>query len=292
MPGPFAAQSPTGSEALRRGIVALRAAGIEDAALEAEVLLRHVLGRDRTYFYLHLPDQLEGAQDQAFRELLAQRAAHRPLAYITGRREFYGLDFSVQPGVLIPRPETELVVERCLAIARERIDQGRRVRFVDVGTGSGAIAIAFAKHLPTAEVIATDISPEALVIAGYNAKRLRVAGRVRFMQGDLLKPVTGTIDLIAANLPYVPTHVVLTLAPEVRDHEPRAALDGGSDGLQQVRRLLAQLVTRLATGGTAVLEIGHDQGAAVRRAALELCGVAAEIAKDQAGNDRVATVTC
>src|SRR5579871_3223773 len=141
MTGLFSAEPATGSEALHAGVVALRSAGIEDAELEAEVLLRHVLGRDRTGFYLHLPEHLTQDQQKAFRDLLALRRTHKPLAYITGHREFYGLDFRVQPGVLIPRPETELLVDVCLNLARERFSRGERVRFVDVGTGSGAIAI-------------------------------------------------------------------------------------------------------------------------------------------------------
>jgi release factor glutamine methyltransferase len=280
----------TGNAALRRGIVALRAGGIEEPELEAELLLRHVLGRDKTYFYLHLPEHLDPEQERAFHELLRQRLTHRPLAYITGHREFYGLDFRVQPGVLIPRPETELVVERCIAIARERLARGERVRFVDVGTGSGAIAIAVAKHLPAAEVYATDASPEALVIAGYNARQLRVAGRIRFLQGDLLRPVPGTVDLIAANLPYVPSAVCETLAPEVRDFEPRQALDGGSDGLRVIARLLEQLAVKLHSAGAVVIEIGYDQGEAMRALVAEILRMPAEILQDGAGRDRVAII--
>lgn len=283
-------QPPTGTDALRRGTAALRAAGIEEPALEAELLLRHVLGLDKTYFYLHLPELLTAEQQRAFLKLLGDRAAHKPAAYITGHREFYGLDFRVQPGVLIPRPETELVVELCLHFARERIEHGERVRFADVGTGSGAIAIAFARHTPAAEVLATDRSGEALVIAGYNAKQLRVAGRIRFFEGDLLDPIPGQLDLVAANLPYVPTAVCDSLAPEVRDWEPRQALDGGPDGLDQIRRLFAQLPARVRPGGAVVLEIGHDQGPALLELAAGLPRSRTSISKDLSGHDRVVLI--
>ncbi len=287
-PGPN--QPPTGTDALRRGISALRAAGIEDPAVEAELLLRHVTGLDRTALFLRLPQTLSADNQRGFLKLLGERASHKPAAYITGHREFYGLDFHVEPGVLIPRPETELVVEQCLCLARERLRRQEPVTLVDVGTGSGAIAIAVAKHLPAVEVLASDLSQAALVIAGYNAKRLRVAGRVRFLPGDLLDAVHGPVDIVAGNLPYIPTAVWATLAPEVRDFEPRQALDGGADGLDLIRRLLAQLRGRVRPGGSVVLEIGYDQGESLRHLAAEVACARCEILKDLSGRDRVALI--
>lgn len=287
-PGPN--QPPTGTDALRRGTAALRAGGIDEPALEAELLMRHLLGLDKTSFYLRLPQLLTAEQQRGFLKLLGERAAHKPSAYITGHREFYGLDFYVEPGVLIPRPETELLVERALALASERIQRGEQVRMVDVGTGSGVIALSIAKHLPAVDVLATDLSTEALVIAGYNAKRLRVAGRVRFLPGDLLDAVRGHLDLVTANLPYVPTAIWRTLAPEVRDFEPRQALDGGDDGLDQIRRLIGQLRGRVRPGGAAILEIGFDQGEAVRQLCRDIACAACTIHRDLAGKDRVAVI--
>lgn len=286
-------EPPAGAiaDALRRGSGALRAAGIEDPALEAELLLRHVLGWDKTTFFARLQDTLPPEQRDAFLGLLRQRLAHKPSAYITGRREFYGLDLHVAPGVLIPRPETEHVVEHCLRLGRALCAAERRATFVDVGTGSGAIALAVARHLPQIEALATDSSPAALAIAAYNAKRLRLAGRVRFLHGNLLEPVPGPLDLIAANLPYVPTAVCESLAPEVREHEPRAALDGGTDGLDLIRRLLGQAAGRLRAGGAIVLEIGHDQAEPLRVLLEGIPGASGEVYPDLAGHDRVAVVT-
>jgi release factor glutamine methyltransferase len=287
----FPSRLPTGAEALRRGTDVLRAASVEEPALEAELLLRHVLGLDKTCFFLQLPDLLTDRQQRAFLGLLAQRREHKPVAYITGHREFYDVELNVGPGVLIPRPETELVVERCLELLRQRVSAAGNARFVDVGTGSGAIALVVARHLPAVDVIAVDRSPEALVIAGYNARLLRISGRVRFLASDLLSAVQEPVDVVAANLPYVRTGDWEALPPEIRDHEPRLALDGGSDGLDVIGRLLAQLPSRLRPGGAAVFEIGHDQGDAVRRLALALTGAPATILPDLAGHDRVAVVS-
>jgi release factor glutamine methyltransferase len=281
----------TAAEALRRGTMALRAAGAEEPQLEAELLLRHVLGLDKTCFYLRLPEALTSRQQRAFQDLLAQRREHKPVAYITGRREFYDLELHVEAGVLIPRPETELVVERCLELLRGRVTQVGHASFVDVGTGSGAIALVIARQLPAADVTAVDCSPAALVVAGYNARLLRLSGRVRFLESDLLEAAAGPFDVVAANLPYVPTAECETLSPEIRDHEPRIALDGGEDGLELIRRLLSQLPSRLHAGGHAVLEIRSGQGEQVRQLAHELCGAPTEILSDLAGHDRVAVIS-
>ena len=281
----------TGQELLRRAIATLRFHRIEDAELDAEVLLRHVLQLDRAYLYLRLPDQLPLEQEREFQELVSRRVAHTPTAYLTGRREFYSLSLAVGPGVLIPRPETEGLVDAVLDAGRTLLQERSRITIVDVGTGSGAIALAVAKHLPAPRVLATDSSVAALAVADLNAKRLRLAGRVTFLPGDLLNPVDGPADLIAANLPYIPTRVWEELPPEIREHEPRSALDGGPDGLRVIDRLLGQLPGKLSPGGRIVLEIGYDQGAAAR-ALIEarLPGATVEIRPDLAGRDRLAVI--
>jgi release factor glutamine methyltransferase len=281
----------TGQEALRRAVATLRFHRVEDAELEAEVLLRHVLQLDRAYLYLRLPDELAAEQEREFQSLIARRVAHTPTAYLTERREFYSLSLAVGPGVLIPRPETEGVVDAVLEAGRALLAERSRVTFVDVGTGSGAIALAVAKHLPALRVFATDSSPAALAVADLNAKRLRLAGRVIFLSGDLLDPLDGPVDLVAANLPYIPTDVWAALPPEIREHEPRAALDGGPDGLRVIDRLLGQVPGYLSPGGSVILEISHDQGAALRSLVeARLPGATVEVRPDLAGLDRVAVI--
>jgi len=281
----------TGDEALRRAVVTLRVNGIEEPELTAEVLLRHVLQLDRAYLFLRLPDQLSDEQAVAYQDLLARRIRHTPTAYLTGRREFYSMSLAVGRGVLIPRPETEHVVEAALDVARAMLGTSSRVTLVDVGTGSGAIALAVAKQLPALRVLATDLSPAALAVAGLNAKRLRLAGRVTFLGGDLLTPLTKQVEIITANLPYIPTAVWAALPPEIRDHEPRAALDGGDDGLRVIDRLLAQVPAHLAPGGVVILEMQYDQATALTALVAErLPGAAVAILPDLAGHDRVAVI--
>lgn len=280
------------AEALRRGAAVLRLAGIEDAELEAEVLLRHTLGLTRAHLFLRLQDELDPEDERRFHKLLDRRRAHVPTAYLTGHREFYGLDLFVAPGVLIPRPETEHVVEEALRVGRSLLARQERVTLVDVGTGAGAIALAVAKHLPALRVLAVDCSSAALAVAELNARRLRLAGRVTFLQGDLLQPVHEPVDIVAANLPYIPSHVIPTLQPEVRDHEPRQALDGGPDGLRVIDRLLGQVPSHLRGGhGTVILEIGFDQAEPLRALVAErLPGAALSFTRDLAGIERVAVI--
>lgn len=281
----------TVAEALRRGAGALRLAGIEDPEIEAEVLLRHALGLSRAHLFLRMPDALPADAEQRYRELLGRRAAHVPTAYLTGRREFYGMEFLVGPGVLIPRPETEHVVEEALRAGRELLRVQDRVTLVDVGTGCGAIALAVARQLPALRVLAADRSPAALAVAQLNARRLRLAGRVTFLLGDLLDPVHEPVDIVAANLPYIPTDVIPTLAPEIRDHEPREALDGGPDGLRVIARLLAQAPRHLRAGGVIILEIGHGQAGRLHCLAADLLpGAGMSFARDLAGIERVAII--
>ncbi len=235
-------------------------AAIPDAAIEAEVLLRHALDMDRVRLFMALEEELSPGQEQLLQQLAARRLEGEPLAYITGRREFYGLEFLVSPHVLVPRQETELLVDMALEAARAR--GPGRLLVADIGTGSGCIAIAIARSLPQAVVYATDISPEALAIADANRRRHGVEGRVRLLQGDLLDPLPEAVDIIVSNPPYIPTARLGQLAPEVR-REPRPALDGGPDGLRAISRLLEQVPARLRPGGVACIELSPEQAETV-----------------------------
>jgi len=242
----------------------LKRNGIADSALEAEVLLRHVLKHDRARFYASLQDTIGVENLERVQELTRRRIAREPLAYITGHREFYGLDFLVSPGVLVPRQETEQVVERALKVANERHDKD--ISVADVGTGSGAIAVAIAANLPGARVFAIDCSAEALAIASRNCRRHCVNDRVTLLQGDLLAPLSQAVDLIVSNPPYIATNLLSRLAPEVQC-EPQTALDGGEDGLEIIRRLIKQSTSKLKEGGQLIVEISPEQLESVRKIA-------------------------
>jgi release factor glutamine methyltransferase len=254
------------------------------------VLLRHALGLDRTQLYQRLRDELPPQADSAYSALLERRLRREPTAYITGRKEFYGLEFDVTPVAAVPRPETELLVEETLSIAHRR-GHDAPLTLVDVGTGCGAIALALAAALPHAQVIATDSSIETLDLARRNAQRLGLTSRVRFLSGDLLSPLEERVDLIVANLPYCRTDDWDSLAPEVRCHEPRQALDGGPDGLRLIERLVRQAPAYRQPEGAVLLEIGYDQGETVRLLAQEAFPQAAlEVKQDLAGLDRVVII--
>ncbi|MEO8457035.1 MAG: peptide chain release factor N(5)-glutamine methyltransferase [Chloroflexota bacterium] len=284
---PAPPRSQTSREALLEARQSLQS---DEASLEAEVLLMQALGVDRERLYQRLSEPLTSDQTATFAALLARRAAYEPLAYITGHREFFGLDFEVTPSVLIPRPETETVVGLAIAFANERF-ANQPITIVDVGTGSGAIAVALANAIPTAHVIAADISPDALAIARRNANHHGVATRIDFREGDLLSPLTERVQILAANLPYVTTEQWQTSQPEIRDHEPRFSLDGGADGLDAIRRLLANAPNHLTDGGALFCEIGPWQSAATLELAQHSFPSArTEVASDLAGRDRVLCV--
>jgi len=261
--------------ALREAIAQLAAAQVPSASTTAEVLLLHVLGRDRTYLYAHPEAQLTLAQERAYRHLLAQRAAGTPTQYLTGQQEFWGLPLRVEPGVFIPRSETEHVVEVALAIVRERLMKPS-ARIVDVGTGSGAIALALASELPEAEVVATDISQEALEVARANAETLGLAARVRFVESDLLDEFfshhgstaagfdTRAFDLVVSNPPYVGLDEAERLPREVREHEPAEALFSPEEGIAVTRRLTEQAAVLLAKGGLIRQSLEEGRGPALR----------------------------
>jgi release factor glutamine methyltransferase len=276
-------------EALAQAVARLANEGVESPRLDAELLLAHVLDTNRAAVLARPERQLTPKQLTRYRDLVARRANREPLAYIVGHREFYDLDLVVNPSVLIPRPETELLVEHALRLARRLPGTPR---LADVGAGSGAIAVTLAVHLPTAVVYALDESAGALAVVAENARRHGVAGRIRCLQGDLLAALPEAVDLITANLPYVAGDEWSGLAPEIREYEPRAALDGGRDGLDLIRRLLATAGPCLRPGGALLLEIGASQGAAAVALARE-CFPEAQVRlfQDYAGLDRVVVVS-
>ena len=257
----------------------------DQAGIDAEVLARAAAGWDRAT-WLTRRNEPAGIEAAARFEAMASRREQRePVAYITGVREFWGLDFIVSPAVLIPRPETELIVEAAL----DRLaDPARAWRIADVGTGSGCIAIALATERRAAMLTATDISDAALEVARQNATLRGVGRRIDFLRTSFLNDVIGPFDLIVANPPYVPTFARTALAPDVREFEPHAALFGhGADGLDEVRAILSQAATRLAPGGWLLMEFGFGQGDEVREAASGVRGLRVEmILRDLQGLER------
>jgi release factor glutamine methyltransferase len=237
--------------------------GSESPRLDAEVLLAHVRGCQRILLYTAFDEVVAEEPRSRFRELVRRRGAGEPVAYLVGGREFFSLPLAVSPAVLVPRPETEGLVVRVIDLCRE----AAAPRIVDVGTGSGAIAIAVATHLPRAEIVATDISAAAVEVARANAARLGLAERIRFVERDLLAApeLAGPWDVIVSNPPYVREAEFATLARDVREHEPRGALVAGPRGVEVIERLVAEAVGRLKPGGWLVLEAGPAVAADVER---------------------------
>ncbi|MDR7866138.1 MAG: peptide chain release factor N(5)-glutamine methyltransferase [Sporomusaceae bacterium] len=258
--------------------------GVASPRLDAEVLLSHVLGKDRMYLYVNFEQPLEPAELAAFREAVKKRAMRVPVAYITGRREFFGLPFTVTPAVLIPRPDTEVLVEATLS----RLQDMDSPLVLDVGTGSGAIIVSLLCKLTAASGVATDISAEALEVAAGNAAKMGVADRLELCRGDLLTPAAGrAFDAIVSNPPYISAKDMAALEPEL-GYEPRGALAGGADGLDFYRRLTAGSAALLRPGGFLAVEVGAGQARQVAALATGATGLAAaEIIKDYAGVERV-----
>ena len=278
--------------ALQRAAAELQQAGVSSHGLAAELLLQHVLGQDRAWIYAHPEEEMEPEAAEHYQKLVSRRAAGTPTQYLTGKQEFWGLEFHVGPGVLIPRPETEHVME----VALERLGpRGIKInlatgapssplRIADVGTGSGCLAVALAWQLPHAEIFATDISAAALEVARRNATRHAVADRIHFLECDLLdgfatgeSPRVGArhavplrrnhqalLDLIVSNPPYVARNQAHDLAREIREHEPASALFGGPTGVEIYERLIKQAGGLLRAGGILVLELGYNSAAHVR----------------------------
>jgi release factor glutamine methyltransferase len=317
--------SPTDARtAIAHARETLAAAGIEEAALEAEVLARHVLGVDRAQIFAHPERRLTPGQRASLEALLHRRLRREPVAYILGTRDFYGLSFVVTPAVMVPRPETETLVEEALGWARARegetprpfdsaegrlaqdqrddphpnpLPSGERERvrgplvIADIGTGSGCVAVSLAVHLPEARIIAIDASAAALEVAASNLQRHGVRDRVTLLHGSLLEPLTGPVDLMVANLPYVRDGEIAELQPEVRDWEPRGALAGGPDGTALLRALLAQAPAHLRPGGAVMLEMDPRQRREIDGAAgTALPGASVRVVVDLAGRDRVLVI--
>jgi len=232
-------------------------AGIEDPYFEAELLLRHALKIDRVELYQELNCVLSTVQDEEFQRLIERRLNNEPAAYIIGHREFYGLDFTVNPDVLIPRPESEMLVGKAIELVHNHCLS----TVADIGTGCGAIAISLAINLPDSVIFATDISASALRVAFSNCRKHGVTDRVELLQGDLLDPLPGPVDLIIANLPYVREPELC--AVNTVNFEPILALNGGADGLDTIRRLCLQTGKKLCPGGYLLLEVGQGQGESV-----------------------------
>ncbi len=261
------------TEAAGRLLATSAAQDLDDARLQVELLWGLASGLERARVIAAGRDLPDPGTLETFGTLLDRRAGHEPLAYMLGRREFYGLTFEVGPGALIPRPETETLVEAGLNSVRAHPRSRRIVRVADVGTGSGAVAIAVARHVRAAKVFAIDRSTEALSWAGRNRQRLGPADRVVLLAGDLLDPLTEPLDVVLANLPYIPTEEYRALPPEIREHEPELAVDGGEDGLDLYRRFAAQLPEHLAPDAYAVLvEIGAGQAPWAEEILLEGLG--------------------
>jgi release factor glutamine methyltransferase len=261
----------------------LRAAGIEGPRREARLLLGHVLGRAPGLLTIEARDPVGAAEAARFRELVARRAAHVPAAHLTGTRGFWTLDLIVTPDVLIPRPDSETLIEAALAALPDR-PSVRRV--LDLGAGSGALLLAALSEFPAAIGLGVDRSPAALAVARANAARAGLADRARFVCGHWSAALDGGFDLVLANPPYVPSGDIAGLEPEVREHDPRAALDGGVDGLDAYRAILADLPRILLPDGVAVLELGAGQAADVSRLATARRLGISELRQDLGGIPR------
>jgi release factor glutamine methyltransferase len=290
---------------LKSGIAQLRNAQVPSYTLAAELLLLHVLGCDRTWIYSHPEEEISASDAERYSALIRRRAKGEPTQHLTGKQEFWGLEFEVTPDVLIPRPETEHVIEvaldrlvlRELRAGRPRKNEGTGLQIADIGTGSGCIAIALAKELPAAAFVATDISSAALAIARRNATRHGVSGRINFVECNLLQGLPDSFpatrhspllfDLIVSNPPYVGRRERATLMREVREHEPEIALYGGEEGYELYANLIAQAALHLKPGGILVLELGHNSLPAVRPLLDETNWTNVGVTNDLAGIPRV-----
>ncbi len=278
---------PSTRELLNSATAALKEEGIDSPQLDAVILLAHSLELNKSQLYARLEEKPDPAVEEAYKSLVARRLQHEPVAYITGQKEFYGLDLYVDRSVLIPRPETETLVEVALTIVR----QNHLSPLAEVGVGCGAVAIALAVNEPWLEIYAIDASPDALAVAEANCQRHTVLDRVRLLRGDLLGPLPEPVGLIVGNLPYVSHEEVQSLPPDITQYEPLSAIDGGQDGLQHIRRLLAQAGPNLMPPGIICLEIGATQASAVNELAREqFPGATVGLVKDLAGLDRVAVI--
>jgi release factor glutamine methyltransferase len=275
-------------EAIIKAADKLSASGIVTARLDAELLLSHVLQKDRTWVFTHAHDGLDAGSDKQFQQLILRRSRREPLQYIIGRQEFWGLEFKVTPDVLIPRPETELVVESALGSLKNL----KSPTIIDLCTGSGCIAVCLAKELSSARIFAADRSEQALAVARENARTHGVTGLIRFLEGDLFEPieeldVQEQVDIVTANPPYIETRDLPALQPEVRDYEPEIALIAGPEGTEFHQRIISETRRFLKKNGTLIMEMGIGQTQTLI-AMADATGAYAgpEIKKDLAGIDR------
>ena len=275
----------------------LESAEIPDARLEAEVMVMDVMRMPRQAIFAEQESQVSPQQEEQLAAIVERRLTREPLAYILNYREFYGVNLLVNPDVLIPRPETETMVEHALFMALMGMES-REIVIADVGTGTGAIAVNLAIHLPAARIYASDAYDATLDVAAYNVRMHNVADRVTLLKGDLLEPLPEPVDVIVANLPYLPTDRIPTLQPEIQ-WEPVAALDGGADGLDHIRRLLSQAATahggegaRLKPHGVILLEMDPEQFSEARSlASAAFPDAEITVEPDLAGMDRVLSIS-
>jgi release factor glutamine methyltransferase len=281
-------------DALQTGLKSLLEHDVPSASLAAELLLMHILHQDRSFLYTHSDQDLQAEQFDGYMELIGERCTGKPTQYITGHQEFWSLDFEVTPAVLIPRPETEHIIEAVLdLINREGLSKKDSFRIVDVGTGSGCIPIALAKELPAAQLYATDISADALAVAARNAKRLGAVGQIKFFESDLLGSLfepefLGTFDFVVSNPPYVGHDELADVQREVRVFEPRLAWGNLAQGEEIYARLFPQAQQLLKPGGSVVVEIGYNKRDAVL-SLLDEGWQEREVRPDLAGIPRVIT---
>lgn len=257
-------------EIINEATRSLEAVGIPSARLDAEILLSFCLKRDRLDFFKNPEMQITKNKQADFKKLVARRLKWEPVAYITGRKEFWSFTLEVNKDVLIPRPDTEVIVEEALSICKTQAFD--KPRILDIGTGGGAIALALAKELPQAKIVATDISPAALTLARKNARRLGLAKQIEFPRGDLFEPVDGIFDIIVSNPPYIANQEYQELPAGVKDYEPRQALWAGQTGVEFYEKLIYQSKNHLKENGWLLLEIGAKQGESVR-SMMESAGV-------------------
>ena len=278
-------------EALYKAESIIASQDIADARNEAELLLMHSLGIGRAELYTRLRELISPLEAEGFWYLVQHRCHHEPTAYILKQCQFYGIDFYIDSRALIPRPESELLVEGALEFIRQRFPSEIPSSIADVGTGSGALAIVVALHLPKAEVYAIDVSAAALEVARINCSKHGVEKHVHLLLGDMLQPLPKPVDIILANLPYVKESELPQLSPEIKNFEPIIALAGGRDGLEKVRQLLPQAKQKLLPGGLILLEIGQGQGSVATALVKDYFPTAKiDLIPDLGGIDRVVRV--
>jgi release factor glutamine methyltransferase len=277
-------------ETIASATTTLSKAGIANARLDAEVFLSHIIRKDRVWLITHRDDVLDDKNQRDFDEAIRRRSKREPLQYIIGNQEFWGLEFKVTPDVLIPRPETELIIEAALTIVPDR---NKAVRIIDLCTGSGCIAVSLAKELANAHIIATDASEKALAVARENTRDHGVADRIRYLEGDLFEPlkeldIRGQIDIIVSNPPYVRESDLPALQSEVKDHEPLMALVAGPEGTEIAQRIIRHATEYLKKNGALIMEMGLGQSGELTRM-TEATGAYGKpgVLKDLAGIERV-----